>query len=266
MLMKLVRPALRRGLPGRKRRFQIYCVGTAKSGTVSLAQLFATRYRAGHEPDAAAAIDAIISFENGRITRQAFDDFIVATDRRLDLEMNSSQLNYFFIDTLVDRFEAAKFILTIRDPYSWVNSFVNHRINNPSPPDNPWLRLSELRFKPEIHTHSAEEKILKDHGFYTLDGYFAYWAAHNRRVLSVVPPDRLLVLRTDRISASLEQIAGFTGSPLKKLNASKSHSHPTRKDRNLISELDADFVRRKLRTHCDDLLQRYFPDFELPKN
>ena len=49
---------------------QVYCVGTAKSGTKSINAVFQDKLRTAHEPDSGRVIDTILDFANGSIKRE----------------------------------------------------------------------------------------------------------------------------------------------------------------------------------------------------
>lgn len=242
-----------------KRRFHVFGVGTAKSGTTSLAAMF-RQYRTAHEIDADRTIAQIIAHETGEMSDEDFARFVRQQDRKYWLEFNSSQLNFFLLDQILEFSDNATFVLTIRDPISWVNSFINHQINNPIPDDSPWQRLRDMRFQPERYAHAAEELVLKENGLYTLDGYLTYWRQHNKTIIDKVPESRLLIVRTDRLSSSLQEVANFVRVPLETIRADLSHSHIARANHDLISKIDKAFINEKLRQHCADLIAAYFPD------
>jgi len=243
----------------RPRRFQAYCVGTAKSGTHTIAGLLSHRYRTAHEPEDNATIDMILAAANGSINKREITEFVRKRDKRLRLELESSHFNHFFIDILVNEFRRARFILTIRDCYSWTNSFINHQLARGVSSDN-WRRLRDLRFKPDKFKHAKEERILADHGLYTLDGYLSYWAAHNTRVLTAVPQHRLLVLRTNEIRQQVKEIAGFLNIPLESLDVTKTHLFRAKKDFGLLADIDRRFLEQKVNEHCRELMSKYFSE------
>src|SRR4051794_31876170 len=92
------------GVPGRPRRFHAYCVGMAKSGTHSIAGLFAKNYRTAHEPEDGLLVDALLAASRKAVDAAGLARLLRARDRRLRLEMDSSALNYFFLDLLLDEF------------------------------------------------------------------------------------------------------------------------------------------------------------------
>ena len=62
-----------------------------------------------------------------------------------------------------------------------------------------WKEMGRYRMRPEAYQHAPEDQLLKEMGFYALDCYLAHWTRHNAGVLDRVPPERLLVVRTDQI-------------------------------------------------------------------
>src|SRR5215510_14398373 len=97
----------------RVRRTQVYCVGTAKSGTHSLRSMFSRNVAAGHEPRATQLIEMFFNWRERRIGDEAFRQWIRARDRELSLEVESSWLNVLILDFLVEEFPEARFVLTI---------------------------------------------------------------------------------------------------------------------------------------------------------
>lgn len=109
------------------RKFHAYCVGTPKSGTHSIAGLLSS-YKSQHEPAKEQYINSVLLFVGGLINNDVLRDFTRSIDVELCLEMNSSNLNEFYIDLYVSEFPKAKFILTIRDCYSWLDSYINNQL------------------------------------------------------------------------------------------------------------------------------------------
>jgi hypothetical protein len=243
-----------------RRRFHAYCVGNAKTGTHSIARMLDEHYRACHEPEPQFLIDRILATTIGKIDEKALIHYVKKRDERLNLELDSSQLNGFLIHILVTEFKRAKFILTIRDCYSWLNSVMNQQLNNRAP--YQWRKYSEYGFGADRFEHSKEEKILLDRGLFTLDGYLSQWATHNKRIFSTVPKDRLLVLKTHEITQRMDEIAAFLDIPKETIAAKNSHSHKAKKDFSLLTKIDRDFLEGKVETYCRELMGKYFPRIE----
>ena len=243
------------------RTFHAYCVGTSKSGTHSVADIFGRHYRAAHEPEYEQLIEMLVRTASGVVSRTELTDFIHSRDRKIGLELECSHPLFHVLDVLVDEFKEAKFILTIRDCYSWLDSQINTQLSYIE--TKPWQDFGRLKFSGETGCHPGDEQLLAHFGLYTLDGYLAAWAMHNQKVLTTVPPERLLVLRTQDIAKQLADIAAFLGVPLPTLDPTHTHSFKGGKKFDLLSKLDEQYLEDKVATHCHPLMNRYFPDLNL---
>ena len=54
----------------------------------------------------------------------------------------------FLLHKLVELFPTAKFVLTIRDPLSWVDSFINHQLAHSA--SEKWLAFRDWKFAPAM--------------------------------------------------------------------------------------------------------------------
>ncbi len=183
-------------------RFRAFGVGCAKTGTNSLAGMFQRHYRAAHEPQVHALIGLIL--ERPHLSEAAFGAAVRALLDPLDLEMNASQLNGYIVETMVALYPDARFILTLREPRSWLRSFANHQMTRGRlKPGSPWARFRDLRFL------APGETATGGNGLYSIDQYLGYWLSHNVAVMRAVPPERLLVVRTERLDDEIARLAAF---------------------------------------------------------
>lgn len=266
VLMKTKRAVRGRVLPlmPSLRTHQVYCVGTGKSGTHSIASMFQFQLHVKHEPAVEELIDHIIGVATGCIDRSCTDQFLLERDRRLGLELDSSGLNHFVVDRLVNVFPHSKFILTIREPLSWLDSAINHELARRETDawrsSVAWSKYREFRRRLDLYPHPPEEVALKERNLFSLDGYFSSWAETNRTVLDQVPPNRLFVVRTDRISATCDEIAAFIGVPRRPEHKLKSHTFKASKKFGVLQLIDPDHLQRRMTAHCSDLVDRFFTD------
>lgn len=244
------------------RSVRVYGIGTPKSGTHSIASICRTGLRVEHEPDSRRTISKILDHMEGQIDDEAMRRYVRKRDKKLWLEVDSSEFNIYLLDALVDMFPDARFILTIRDPHTWLDSLINHTL---------WHGFIELEHRLYDHkyqagrfTHPPEETPLKERGLYTLDGYFSAWAWHNRKALDTIPTDRLMVVRTDRITARAAEIAEFAGIPGGQRVEEKAHAFPAKERFDVLSELDQEYLHGKIIEHCGDLVAEYFPERQPP--
>lgn len=256
---KLIRESFRRRRSV-DRRTQLYGVGAAKSGTQSIATMFDGVLRSRHEPEAAQLIGRILDRAADRIEEEAWRRYVLERDRRLYLEVDSSQLNFFLLEILVGEFEKAKFVLTIRDPYSWLDSFINHSMLGAG--GAHWVSFRELRFGAGIFVHPPQERVLQERDLYTLDGYLSYWTSHNEKVLRSVPAERLMVVRTDQITQQARRIAEFAGLGPEVVRLERSHVHQNPIKQGILRQIDRDYLEEKIHKHCITLMQRFFPEIK----
>ena len=240
------------------RKCRLYCVGTSKSGTHSINTMFNTSVRSQHEPESGRTIRKIIEIFTDNIPEKDIKLFLRKKDRRLCLDVESSQLNFFFIDELVSEFTDARFLLTIRDVYSWLDSFINDSLRRQSP--NDWIMLREMIFRADVFAYPPEEEVLKRRGLYTLDGYISYWANHNQKILSSIPSDRLLIVRTNEITDKAIDIAKFAGLSEDLVNRDKTHSYRNPKKYGILHEIDRYYLEDKIQRHCGAIMRRLFPE------
>ena len=244
------------------RRFHAYCLGIPRTGTYSVAGMF-HRYRAAHEPQGPHVTKIICAAAKGLLNEQKMANFLRKRDKCLWLELESSHFTYFFIDVLLKEFDNAKFILTIRDCYSWLDSYINHQLGRPLKETTAfWSKLRDLYFRPDKFNYAAEEQLLAEHGLYTIDGCLSCWGEYNSKVLSMVPKDRLLIVRTDEIQQDIRRMADFLDIPADSLDRSRSHLNTATKKFGLLSKIDKAFLEEKVDLYCKDLMHKYFPEIQ----
>ncbi len=241
----------------RPRRLRVFGIGSPKSGTHSLAGVFEGHYRTAHEPEALRLVELICAVADGTANPADLDRELRDRERRLRLEVNCAGLNGLVVEHLVRLSTRTRFVLTLRDPWSWLESIIDHSLRgNPAP---PYLRLRDLRYAVDA-PHPPAEQVLADHGLYTLDGYLGSWAERNLRALEVVPEERLLVVRTDQLGDRLPDLAAFVGCPVDHLDPARTHEYAAPERSGVLSQVDPDHVRDRIEHHAAPLLDRFFPE------
>jgi Sulfotransferase domain len=248
--------------PNRVRRTRLYCVGTAKSGTHSVVGMFSRNVRARHEPEALELIDKIADHHNGRINELEWTEWLRARDRRLALEVDSSHLNLDLLDFLLHEFPDARFLLTIRDCYSWLNSMFNQSLRFRGKLDPRLVRRKELQAGPGARDYAPEEQVLSENQLDNLDSHFSRWKSRNEKVLAKVPAPRLLIVRTDQITQKAFEIADFAGLRRRAVCLARTHSFQNPAKQELIRKVDRAFLERKVQHHCLPLMTRFFPEIK----
>ncbi len=234
------------------RSTHLFCIGAPKTGTLSVASIFSSHFRSTHEPDIDLTADMLEARWRSEISEDALRRWLRQRDSLLWLECESTHAMAWFSDLLVEVFKDAKFILPVRDCYSWLDSIFNQHLNG-SKVRPPYFKLRDL-----YHGTAApyESPLLEERGLYPLEGYLSYWARHNEFVMDHVPEDRLLVLPVWRLSRDLDILASFAGVEVSNLDARVSHSHHARKKHHLPKQLGQDLITEKIEQFCSPTIER----------
>lgn len=238
-------------------RPRLYGIGMGKTGTSALASLFSS-LPAAHEPEAGAVIDAVLGYESGRSDWRAFRAWVGARDGRLALTVDVSNLNIFLVDLLVDLAPAARYVLTIRDPYRWLDSITNHYLARP--PNARWRAFAIHRFGADGASHPAAERVLAEAGLFPLAGYLGYWQAHLAKAFAAVPTERLLVVRTERIAADADRIAAFAGFDPHAIAPAAVREYRNPAKRPIVERIPRGHLEEQVHRYCEPFLGHLFPE------
>lgn len=242
-------------------RPRLYGIGTGKSGTNALASLF-TGIRTAHEPEPEPVIHAVLAHAAGRSDWRSLQTLVLDRDRRLALSVDVSNLNIFLVDLLLHVSPDSRFVLTIRDCYSWLDSLLNHYLR--IPPTAAWRALADWRFQRGKFPYPASERILEEKGLYTLGGYLSYWTAHVSKAIAAVPADRLLIVRTDQIADRALEIAAFGGFGPAEVASGGIREYRNPHKQRIVQEIPVAHLQEHVDTHCGPLMRRFFPEIGSP--
>jgi sulfotransferase family protein len=240
----------------RSRRANLCCCGLSKTGTHSMAGLF-EGYRSAHHPDAETRLPLAIGLLRGEISESQAQRILRGRDRDFWLEMESSSLGGLLIRPLARACPDKKFVLTVREPLSWCDSWLDHNLSRPTDPASPWGELDRLRLRVTEYAPTRFDAPLGQLGFPPLACFFQLWAAHNQRVLDAVPPERLLVVETSQIGKRVDEIARFAGVAPESLRSDRSWLFTAPKKHGLLGTLDPAYVRDSAQELCGALMTRF---------
>jgi hypothetical protein len=260
----LVRRARR--FPGyaRPRRFQLFGVGLGKTGSTSIARIFG-RYRASHELDWARLLPLGARWYGGEASAAEVRRELRRRDWRFRLEVDSALFLVPFVDVLADLHPRAKFVLTIRDCFSWLSSRVDYDAARPAWREDPRACTFALLYTAQFDRYGErfrpEEAALVESGLrYPIAAELRFWAEANERMISVIPNDRLLVVRTEDLDSSVGELARFAGVQVASLLPVHANENPNRA--RLVERLPRGFVGDLAREYCGTVMERYWgPDW-----
>ncbi len=156
-----------------KRAFHAFCLGTPKSGTHSIANML-KRYRTSHEPNEVFMINLINKVNNNKITRGELEATLKNKDCFDWLEMESSHYNGQFAEELSCLFKEGKFILTIRDCLSWLDSWFNHQLSRPRLSDNSIYDVGRANYYDRGFSYTKHDKFLRKYKLYPIKSYLTF--------------------------------------------------------------------------------------------
>ena len=243
----------------RQRRLDVCCCGLSKTGTHSLAGLF-ENYRNQHHPDVTIRIPLSIATLNSNVDMAHASKVLKQRDRKMWLEMESSTLAGILIEPLLQACPEKKFILSIRDVYSWCDSWIDHNINNPPHPSSRFAALDRIRLRGREFPSTKYDTPLVELGFPSLASYFQLWASHNARVLKAVPPERLFVIKTGEIIERMNEVACWVGVEPAMLRADRGWLASTPIKHGILGTMDPSYVQDTAMLFCGYLMEQYFPD------
>jgi hypothetical protein len=224
----------------------------AKTGTTSIAKLF-SNYRAYHELDQHKFTALLCQTGSlGALADNRIDRYIRRRDFFYGPEVDSSQLNGPVASHFYNIYPDAHFILTVREPLSWLESFLEHslRWNPPS----YWQRWRDLRFaSSEYHLNDMP---LRTRELYPLAAYLKYWAWHNDRVLDALPSRKVTVIATHRLGESVRILASLAGVASDTLRVGLIESNRKTNRQGVMDELDANYVRDEVTKWCGGTMAR----------
>ena len=237
------------------RKIHLYCIGAAKTGTTSVAAMFSSEFRSAHEQDIQEFNHKLINYLEGKIDLANMTQYILERDRLLNLDVESSHPMAYISDILTKCFPDAKFIITIREPYSWLQSRLNYH-NRVDPPE--WREYRHYFWIRHQHEYSEEEEELEKYGLCSLDVYLSQYADHYHRILRSIPEERRLIVKTNELASLVSNIAKFAGVDFKLLHP----SHSNRENDKILplEKMNANYVRSKIWAHCESLIKDYFPE------
>jgi hypothetical protein len=243
----------------RPRRLDVCCCGLSKTGTHSIAGLF-ENYRSAHHPDAELRLRLATDYLKGEVDAARVQRILRRRDRWLWLELESSSLAGILIEPFVTACPKKKFILTIRDVYSWCDSWIDNNINRPLSESSPFAVLDRVRLRVEDFTPTKHDSPLIERGGLPLPCYFQLWAKHNTQVLQAVPRAQLFVVKTQQITDRVPDIAAWVGVPPRTLRADRAWLFAAPKKHRVLAALDPSYVHETAERYCGTLMRQYFPE------
>ena len=242
-----------------RKKIHAFCVGTPKSGTHSVANLF-SNFRTKHEPSQIFMIYLMKRKKDGDISEKEIKNIFNSANIAQWLEMNSSHYNGFFIEELYSTFRNAKYILTIRDPISWIDSWFNHQLSRENYAPDTMFDLGRRLYYDRGHNYSKHDAFLEALNIFPIRSYFEFWHDHNKKILNTVPKEKLMIVKTKNISSSINDFSSFLGIDEKDVCNTESHGYKARGKHHILSKIDKNYLLDLALETCGELNDQYFSE------
>jgi len=240
-----------------ERKFHAYCVGLPRSGTHSMAYVLAGGHRARHEARIQSTLFMTLEWIRGRVTDQTMRSYLKYRDKRLNLEFEAAYNLQQVLPLLVDLFPDSRFVFTVREPLSWLESAINQSIKAQVRSD--WRAFENLIYG--AAENDFEYPVLEDKGAYPVRSYLDYWCEHVESVIDTVPDDRLYVVNTFDLNEKWEEISAFVGAEHEALDFSQQHSGkrsgPKSNSVRIGREIDKEWVQAQIEKMCLSTIEEY---------
>jgi len=240
---------------GRSR--QVFALGTPKSGTTSIAGMFAERCRVDHEPHRPTTVNTMHQHYLGELTDDELKDSYRARDKQLLLDLESNCFMAYRPDLLLETFPDAKFIVTVREPLAWLNSILDNNLNFPKQNTATMTQWHEVLFQEHRFAESRHEPALAERGLYPLDAYLSYWSRTYSACLRSLANAQLLVIGTNQISDNTDGIGEFVGVSLSNVPSKRTHKNQTSEKHGILQMLDGEHVAESIDKNCQAVVSEY---------
>jgi hypothetical protein len=225
---------------------------------MSLDGLLGQKLTGAHEPHAYLFTRSWLKYMAGQLSLQDWKAFLVRRSNALALEFEASGFLTTEADQLAELFPNSKFILTIREPESWLRSMLRHVEKNRQ-------RLGYHYWEPVLqhyfagHDFPVEEASLEAQKLFPLRSMLDYWKSSNESAIRSIPTDQLLILDTKKLSESLGQLEGFMDWQPGSLNPQKSHLHQSTIIKDPTDEISQSYLST-LTADYQQTFERWFKD------
>lgn len=244
----------------RPKQCQVFGVGSPKTGTHSLAGLFEKHFRTLHEAEASAEIHLFSRLHQGLCRPGEIQQWFADRSHRLWLECDVSHLHGHFAAEIAEALPEAKFILTMRDPFTWLDSSFNQSLGRPA--NETWARMRKLVYGELPDQYPEQEIILQKNGLYPVTALLNRWAERIERVTAAIPAERLLIIQTTELKHSAGRIADFCGINPRLLLMKRAHQFPARRKIGLLDKIDKQYLDTLVEARCGNILKHYFPKLQ----
>lgn len=127
-------------------------------------------------------------------------------------------------------------MLTLRDCISWIDSWFNHQVSRETQPDFSIYDFGRRNYYSRGHAYTKYDSFLEELKLFPLKSYFEFWKEHNSKVISAIPDNQLLILKTEFLSTSTDEISSFLQIPSSSLIVENTHKNKAKAKHSLFQK------------------------------
>lgn len=160
--MKKLKYKIRRLKPKTK----AYYISATKKRSTSLVAMLQSNHKSTYELETERVNQIVVNRLEGNIINLELKRILMKRNRRLNLELKSAHSLGYMSHVLSEVFLDSKFVITIKDPYSWLKSQLNfyYRFDPPA-----WKFYREYFWLKRHSKYAPEEALLEETGLCSLD-------------------------------------------------------------------------------------------------
>jgi hypothetical protein len=228
-----------------------------KTGTSTMASVFGA-YRSAHECDAPRMKQVAARARAGQLDPARARHEMRRRSRKFGLEVDSAHFLTPFVPDLADLYPDARFVVLIRDCFSWMDSLLEHwaRVNRAAPEAVGTAGLADTGIRVTWATVSDQLRRAKP-SLGLAAALTKAWSSTNTRLLADAPADRTLVIRTDDLDAAGPRLASFCEVELATLRlGARVGVAPSRQG--VLAAVPPAFARREAERWCSRLMEEFW--------
>ena len=240
-----------------QRKHRVFALGAPKSGTTSIAGLFADRCRADHEPHRPRTVNAMYRHYAGELSDDGLRKSYQARDKQLLLDVESNCFLAYRPDLLLSTFPKSKYLITVREPKSWLDSIFDNNLNFPKERTRTMTLWHRVFFQSDKFAPTEQDKVLLDLGLYPLSAYLSYWSRTYSACLRALRKTRLLVVGTKQISSRKNEIGRFVGIDVSNVASGALHKNQTVEKHGILRHLCDEYLTESIDRHCRTVISEH---------
>ena len=200
----------------------------------------------------------------GRVNDGDLRRYIRRRDRDGLLEADASTVHTGWIDLLPAIYPSARYLLTIRSCYWWLDATLNQLLEA-APERNTRRHLASVVLPgggPTLLEVFQSPASLIRHFPKVVDAYLEDWASSNERLLAHIPDARLMIVTVEDVldvERRIPDLARFVGVPPRALAREYGQAAEEPVGHGILGRVNARLLRERVDRRCGSLMTRFFP-------